>query len=609
MNKSLSFYKKATEIAALAVSGKGIIMMPTGTGKTTQTPQLLHELGYTQSGMIYVSVPKRVLAVELSARVAEEMGEQVGGIVGYQIRGESRVSKRTKIIFMTEGILRAKILGNPKLVGVAMILFDEFHQRSLLSDFNVALVEKAQSAGSQVTFLLMSASIDPHKIATHFNCGLVDGSDLDTTYPIAKHFVDPGRNMYETAAQVVADKINLGSNGLVFMPGKAEINAVIDEITKLKLGSHVRVLPLHGDLQGEERHAPFVDIPGIITVTVATDIVETGATLPGVGWVVDSGLAREQRYDAISDTSTLGVCKIARDRILQRVGRCGRVMDGDYTGLFSEEDYLSRPAVTLPEIFRLPLREVVLAIKSLNLSREGEAIRLIDSPPKENWKNAKKQLQLLGFVDDTDEANITPMGEKAVRLQCDPREAAMMFKAAEIGCLREMAIAIAAMQSRQLFFRVRDEGEKVKAEATRRKFTGACATDGWVAVRIVMAAEKRPERQSLGVWCREHYVSYLALQEVFVASRQLLATMRNEGFEVSPEYTGTPELLTQAIVAGLPDRKFSYYRNGWYGNETAGSAILGKESVVSGNTVYAWKVIEVPTRKGSMRIITHAAVI
>jgi len=610
----LPFWKNAAAVVALARAGRGIVVMPTGTGKTTQTPQALHDAGLTSEGRIFVSVPKRVLAVELATRVAEEMGVTLGSLVGYEIRGERESGRDTKILFMTEGMLRAKIRGNPKLEGVSVILFDEFHQRSLMSDFNIALVERAQDEGSKVAFLLMSATVDATVLATHFNCGMVDGTGLTTVYPITETYREAvwgNGSLFEQAAGAVQDmliKHGRKANGLVFMPGKAEIAQTIDAIRKLKLEG-LTVLPLHGELDREDRHAPFAEREGA-TVTIATDIVETGATLPNIGWVVDSGLAREVSYDPVSDTSALRMTKVAQDRLTQRRGRAGRVREGQYVGLFSQEDKAKRMGKTQPEILRKPLREVVLTIKALGLSRVGKSLRLIDYPAKANWKEAKRQLQMLKLVDETPEANITNLGRKAVELGCDPRDAAMLLAAADLGCVQETATAIAARDSR-LLIRPKNMDEQSAAQTAQGKFRFSRTCDAWTSVQVMRAVEKRDE-QSVGAWCKENYISYRGLQEVWMAQRQLVSSMRSLGFVVSDG--GTEEQLRKAICAGLPDRIFTYYRRpNWHEQEGGDiTAALGKESVISpstSNKIVAWEIIEIQTARGMMKLITNATVV
>ncbi|MBI4377454.1 MAG: ATP-dependent RNA helicase [Elusimicrobia bacterium] len=614
----LPFWEVANDVVALARAGRGIIVMPTGTGKTTQAPQALAEGGFVRQGEIWISVPKRPLAAELAARVAQEMDTELGGLVGYQMRGERKISSATRVLFMTEGILQAKILRNPSLNGVTCVLLDEFHQRSLMGDFNAALIERAQNEGSKVAMLLMSATIDPSYLARHFNCGVVDGSHLAMLHPIAEKYVgDVGlRNgeAFEAAANAVIEMV-VGSkqgNGLVFMPGKWEIDQTIDAIRK-RLGQSkldgVTILPLHGQLDAEDRHAPFAERSGT-TVTVATDIVETGATLPDIGWVVDSGLAKEIFYDPLSDTSGLRVVEIAQDRLWQRRGRCGRVREGTYVGLFSEENALNRPERTQPEIYRRPLRDVVLGIKSLGLSRVGNPLSLIDSPPKTNWKQAKSQLQLLGLVAETSEAEITQSGRQAVKLGCDPRDAAMLLKAAELGCVREMAVAIAARQSTRRLLYVLSDERHAATESHRRFRVGNDLCDAWTVAQVVRQAEARGE-QALGTWCRERYVSYRALVEIMTTARELERSVRSLGYHGND--SGTEEALAKAISAGLPDRVFEWtgFRSDYRQSGSYDSFVLGRESVISpsGKSIVAWEVIEIPTRGGrTMKLIVNAAI-
>jgi ATP-dependent helicase HrpA len=343
---------------------------------------------------------------------------------------------------------------------------------------------------------------------------------------------------------------------------------------------------------------------------VATDIVETGATLPDIAWVVDSGLAREIRYNPVADISSLQVVEIAKDRLKQRRGRCGRVQAGVYVGLFSQENYEKREERTEPEIKRVPLREVVLTIKALGLSREGKPIRLIDNPAKANWKEAKKQLQALGFVDQTNEANITEAGRKAVELGCDPREAAMLMRAAEVGCLREMTIAIAATQSKRLLYRPRNDEEGYAADQAHATFRTSRRCDAWTAVNVVRAAEQLDE--SLSAWCRRMYVSYPALRDIRQISRQLLSTMRGLGYSVN-EQPANDEMLCQAIAAGFPDRLFEWDYGREYLDQDSEEASLAWESVVrpaSDHLLVAWEIREVNMRRrGKVRLITNAAIV
>lgn len=606
--RNLPFWTKETEIAELAMSGRGVIVMPTGTGKTTQAPQLLHEWGFTDTGAIWVSVPTRVLAQELASRVAEEMGVELGGLVGYQIRGETKASRATCILFMTEGVLRGKIRQNPMLDGVSVVLFDEFHKRSLLGDFNVALVERAQQEGSKVAFLLMSATVDPSQLAQHFECGVVDGADLETLHPIKVSYAEPTEGLAKSAAEeALRLAISGKGNGIVFMPGRGEIDATIAEMRKSGIPSGVTVLPLYGELPPEERHLPFVTRPGV-TITVTTDIVETGATLPDVGWVVDSGLAREKSYDPVADISPLGICQIARDRLDQRKGRCGRVRPGQCVRLFSERNFLGREERTQPEILRTPLREVILTIKALGLSREGKPLRLLDSPAKANWQQAKKQLRLLGFVDESDGAFITEDGLKAVELGCDPREARMLMEAARLGCLREVAIAVASTQTRQLFYRPKEE--EWKADSAHGAFKTSRICDAWTIVRAVRSAEARSG--SLGAWCKDHYVSYPSLKDTLSIARQLGSAMEGLGFSSESVAENLEEALCRAICAGLPDMVYHWKgRRDWYHNpETGDEAVLGRESCVTVRSmsmpVVAWQMFE-PNE--GFRVISSAAVV
>ncbi len=619
-NRSLPFWKMASEIWEMVEAGRGVLVMPTGIGKTTQIGPLLHETGYTDSGMIVISVPKRVLAVELATRVASEMDCDIGDLVGYQIRAEKRMSHKTKILFVTGGILRGMIQRDPMLEKVSVVVFDEFHERLLDSDLNVGLVERAQKLGSKVKFLLMSATAVAEPLAKHFGCGMVNGEGLSTLFPVVETFVnlnlENNGDLYDELARQVERLITTRGdhvNGLIFMPGKEEIARAIEAIKRLNLQLPVqsRILPLHGDLPPEERHAPFADFKGL-TITVATDIAETGVTLPKIGWVIDSGLAREIYYSAASDTSGLGVTKIAQDRLKQRLGRAGREASGECVRLFSEIDKSKRAVYTTPEILRMPLREVSLVIKSLGL-KPGETLRFIDNPPDENWAEAERQLLLLGLIDRR--GTITELGKKCVRMGCDPRDAVILMNAAKMGCPHAAAIVIGARNARLFYLPSRKHRfpEWLEANTKHQRFKASATFDCWAEVEVLLEVEKRGE-MSLGEWCMANAISYRGLQETWRNMWQLIGNLQELYGELDGSNDYSQQALQAAIATGFPDKVFQRGGRGKYwtrlADETYFEAILARESVTSIHApgrVIAWDIVEIAPPGGfPFNLITSA---
>ncbi len=605
--EDLPFSAMEQEVVALARDGKGIAVGPTGTGKTTGAPIILHNAGFTRQGRIIVTVPTRPLASELSRRVAQLMDVELGKLVGYQVRGEKCFDRDTRIMFVTEGILRGMIRRDRTLSGTSVVLADEFHMRRLMTDTNVALIERSQDEGSKVAFLLMSATVNAARLAEHYNCGIADGSHLERCFPVTEEYVECDDPIRGAAEQILRLSRTGDGNGMVFMPGKGEIDQVIAAVRKMGAPDYLTLLPMHSELEGQDRRAPFVERPGV-TVVVTTDILETGATTPDGGWVVDTGQARERDYDPVSDVSSLRLRDIAQDRLKQRRGRAGRVRDGRYVGLYSRENLARRPAETKPEIMRVPLRQVVLDIKALGLSRAEKPIRLPDSPPKANWKGAKEQLQSLGMVARSEAAEITPRGEQAVELGCDPREAAVLIRAAELGCLTEAAISVAIGQCKPLFFRVKNADEKYQADLARQRFQTSRICDFWQYIEVVRAFEARPKGQSLGDWCRDNFVAYRAMQEVLATVRQHLGAMRGLGYAANQKPASEESLCRALLAGGLKSLLFVQdYRDCTNGDLTCR---LGNESLVrakEGDVLLAGEIREIqPNRPGAraFKIIT-----
>jgi HrpA-like RNA helicase len=616
LNLTLPIWKLKNQIIALLGENKFILRTPPGTGKTTQVPQLLHELGYTSEGAVIITVPTQVLAIELSARVAFEMGVKLGALVGYQIRGKRVATRGTKILFMTDGVLRGMLRRDPLLNGVRWVLLDEYHMRKRMQEFNASMLEKAQAEGSKCGMVIMSATIDCGRLADFFNCAILDGEGIGTTFSYTKTYAKediPDHKKPEATAERVEQRIVSGKKGniQVFVPGVAQLEATIDAINK-RLIPGLTVLPLHSQLEDEERHAPFVVRPGI-TCTVHTDIVETGATLPGTMRVIDWGLANELEYDTLSDVSAVRTVRVSKSRLRQREGRCCRIAEGgEYDALFTEEDYNSRPQDSLPEIACSPLRDTVLYIKSCGLTREKSPLRFLDNPSKAAWVLAKRQLQQCGMVDQTAEAPIVERGEQAILIGCDPREAAMLFAAAENGCIQEMAIAISAIQGKPLFFRVKNEDEEILAKQARYKFLCGKLCDAWTPVQIVRQAMNRAEGTSLGQWCRENYISFLAMRDLLNNTGQLIREMGHLGYPENDE-PGTETALARCIAAGLQDRVFEYTgRRSNYSLSIEGQddlvAGLGRESLLSltHQRLAVWGIHQVPN--GSLYINNAVAI-
>ncbi len=604
-NRSLPIWEKMPEIISIFKDQNRLILSsPTGSGKTTQIPQALWAEGFTEQGKIFVVENRVAVAVEIAKRVAEEMRVSVGREVGYLTGPEKKDSRDSRIVFVTSGTFRNIMRDDPKLEQASIVLFDEFDERYLLSDISLALIEKAQEQGSKVKFGLMSATLNAEKFSTHLG-GAPIVEARGKPYPVevfyAREQIDP-RRMPEKAAEIARSIHDSKEDGgiLIFMPGKQEINTTVAELMRQGI-TGATILPLHSELTPQERHRIFETQEGR-KIIVSTNIAERGLTIDGVKYVIDSGLARMNDYDPVSDTTKLGVTPCAQDSLRQRQGRAGRTQPGECYFLITRDEFEQRPVSTKPEIMRTALRDVVLQIKAMGYSREGDPLRLIDSPEKQNWKTAKNQLRLLGALNPEDETRLSEFGQKLAELSCDPREGTMLLRGCEMGCGKEMAIIAAIRTSKKLFYR--PQAEASQADAARRQFETSDLSDLLNLLNVYQQAERMNFDNR---WCKENYISWLALRDIRQTYNQLLEQARRLGYATG-EGKQSPEMLCKAIVTGFPDKVFKAAGRGWYANTVTGErALLGKESRIVGDLLVANELITIQTKRGGdLPLITLA---
>jgi len=604
-NKELPIWDKMPEIVeTLKTNNRLILVAETGSGKTTQVPQALWAEGFAEQGTIFVVENRVAVAVEIAKRVAEEMKVKIGQEVGYLTGPEKKSSRKAQIIFLTSGVFKNIIREDPKMEQASVVLFDEFDERYLLSDIGLALVEKAQDQGSMVKFGLMSATLNAQKFSEHFG-GAPIVEAKGRPYPVESHYAADSISLYrmpEKSAELALSIHQSSSHGdiLIFMPGKQEIKATIDEMLSRNI-TGATILPLYSELSPQERHRVFEKQPGR-KIIVATNIAERGLTIDGIRYVIDSGLVRMNEYDPAADTTKLMTVPTAQDSLRQRQGRAGRTQPGECYFLITEDEFNHRPTTTKPEIMRTSLREVVLQIKAMGYSREEDSIRLIDSPDKKNWQIAKNQLRLLGALDPQNETKLSEFGYKLSELSCDPREGTMLLRGCEMGCGQEMALIAAIRTSKRLLYRPQDEIEQ--ADAAHKQFEISNLSD---LLNLANTYEQAKRMNFDSRWCRKNYISWTALREVQQNYLQLLNQIKKLGYQINQD-KATPEIICRAMATGFPDKIFENIGRGWYRNTTTGEeALLGRESCVSGNLIIANELITIQTRRGGeLPLITLA---
>jgi ATP-dependent helicase HrpB len=457
---------------ALRAGSRVILQAPTGSGKSTQVPQILLRLGLLgDRGEVVVLQPRRLATRLLAKRVAEEVGSPLGGTVGYQIRLESRVGEQTRIRFVTEGILIRQMAFDPGLKGVKAVIFDEFHERHLHGDIGLARALQIQkSHRPDLAIIVMSATLDAAALRDYLDPCVVLTS-RGRMFPVGVEYlpkpanfeIDPPWDVAARACEAAAERT--GGDILVFMPGAYEIARTVQALQASRALRGFAVLPLHGELPPEAQDRAVARAAGR-KVIVSTNVAETSLTIDGLTAVVDSGLARIARFDPHRGINTLLVEKISVASADQRAGRAGRTAPGICLRLWTEREHGQRAPQDLPEVRRLDLSEVVLALAAAGVP-DLDTFPWLEKPDARALLRARSLLADLGALSvGADGAmSITDTGRRMLRFPVHPRYARMFLAAQEKGCVRPVALMAALTQGRGLLLRgVPREVEKARED-------------------------------------------------------------------------------------------------------------------------------------------------
>lgn len=465
-NEQLPIFEKKDEIIdAIANHRVVVISGETGSGKTTQIPKFCLAAGRGIDGMIGCTQPRRIAAMTVAARIAEELGQEAGQSVGYKIRFTDKASPDSHIKIMTDGILLAEAQGDRFLNEYDTIIVDEAHERSLNIDFVLGIIKNLLSRRKNLKLIITSATIDKEKFSrAFFDAPVIEVSGR--MYPVeVRYFVDenekPEDGEEETHVEMAVRAVwklhreTRGNGGiLVFMPTEQDIRETCEilngRLDDDKSGKNATVFPLYARMPASEQGRIFGTCRGRMII-VATNIAETSITIPGIQYVVDTGLARISRYSPRTRTTSLPVAPVSMSSADQRKGRCGRVRKGVCVRLFSEADYLARPRFTLPEILRSNLAEVILRMISLKLG-DVERFPFIDSPNPKQIRDGFDMLVELGAIisgrerpEKTNRPRLTEKGRLMAKMPLDPRLSRMLIEADASGCLPEMTVIAAAL--------------------------------------------------------------------------------------------------------------------------------------------------------------------
>ncbi len=555
---NLPIFEKKDQILKLSEGNKVVVVAgETASGKSTQLPLFFLSDNLMQRGAIAVTQPRRIAAVSLANRVAEQTGTVLGSLVGYKIRFDQKLSDDTKVLYMTDGILLTEIQNDPLLEKYSIIVIDEAHERSLNIDFLLGYIRKILPRRPDLRVIISSATIDTQLFAKAFNAPIVEVSGrlypVDVLYmPAGEEGFEIGSKTYVDAAiEAVEQIISLGDPGdiLVFMPTERDILEMQDRLNGKKL-RHTIIMPLFGRLSRSRQHRIFDPAPGgARKVVIATNIAETSITVPGIRFVVDTGLARISRYAPNLRTSRLPVEPVSRASADQRKGRCGRVSGGMCIRLYSEEDYLSREEFTVPEIKRSNLAGVILQMMSMRLGTI-ESFPFLEPPADRAVIDGFAHLAELGAIDEN--RRITPLGKKMARLPLDPHVSRMVLEARKRGALKEVMIIAAGLSVTDP--RERPPDQQVQADAAHKVFLDE-DSDFNTYLHLWHAYQEQWKQLNsqtrMRRFCKEHFLSFNRMREwhdVHEQVKKILYAMK--GF--TPNQAQAPyEAIHMSLLAGL----------------------------------------------------------
>jgi ATP-dependent helicase HrpB len=418
-------------VASLQLMPNLVLEAPPGAGKTTRVPAALLE---AVTGDVIVLEPRRIAARMAARRVAWELGEEAGETVGYQVRFEEKIGPRTRLRFVTEGILNRRLLADPALKGADAVVLDEFHERHLESDLALALLKRLQRRRPELRIVVMSATLDAQPIARYLgDCPVLrsEGRMFPLTIRHRAYSAEPLAAQVRSAVELLVAEGQTG-NVLVFLPGAAEIRKAARECEGVARRAGMVVLPLHGDLTAVEQDRAVLP-SAERKLILATNVAESSVTVEGVTAVIDSGLARRAAYSPWTGLPTLDVARISKASAQQRAGRAGRTGPGQVLRLYPEEDYLLRPEHDAPEIARAELSQLRLQMRAMGI----EELEWLTAPADEAWRSAEELLDRLGARG--------AMAERLARFPLPPRLGRILVEALNRGAGEDGCRAVAML--------------------------------------------------------------------------------------------------------------------------------------------------------------------
>ncbi len=519
--KSLPVYEQKQRILDTLQTNQVIIVQsPTGSGKTTQIPVILHEAGYSDNGVIAVTQPRRIAALSVSEFISKQLGTSYPGLVGYKMRFEDKTDLTTKIKIMTDGILLQEMKLDPMMKKYSVIMVDEAHERSLNIDFVLGLLKRVLKVRPDLKIIVSSATMNAEKFSTYFDgCPIVT---IDTiTYPVTVIYdppTIPASTNTLTAEEALLSKISntidrilynkTEGDILIFLPGEKAIKDCINKLYRMPYSRKIQMIPLYGRLPKEEQERVFDPAPfGRKKVIISTNIAETSVTIDGITSVIDSGLAKLNFYSPRTYTSSLIETPVSKASCNQRRGRAGRTQAGTCYRLYPRKDYDTRESYTTEEIFRTDLSEVVLRMAELGIT-DFETFDFISQPPKEAIRGAVETLRMLKAINPDN--TLSSIGTLMVLFPLPPRVSRIIvesiLKYPEV--MEEVLIAAAFLSTHSPF--VLPQGEEMDARRAHHSFRDIQG-DFVSYVKLYRTYLKQQSREQ---FCKKNYLDEKVMAEI-----------------------------------------------------------------------------------------------
>ena len=556
LDQSLPFYDHRDELAE-AISKHQVVIVcgETGSGKTTQLPQLCLDLGLADTGMIGHTQPRRIAAQSVSSRIAGELQTQVGEAVGYKIRFSDRSNPAGYIKLMTDGILLAEIQNDRWLNAYSTIIIDEAHERSLNIDLLLGYLKQILPRRPELKLIVTSATIDPQKFSQYFSDAPILNISgrtypVETRYrPVSQDDGDPHLALVQAIDELMQVAVE---DVLVFFASERQIREAAEKLSK-RYQREYDVLPLYGRLGHNEQQKIFQRHTKR-RIVLATNVAETSITVPGIRYVIDTGLVRLSRYSWRSRIQRLPIEKTSQASANQRSGRCGRLAPGICIRLYDEDDFNNRSEFTEPEILRTNLASVILQMNLLKLG-SIHAFDFVDAPDSRLINDGFRLLYELRATDEND--RILELGRQIANLPVDPRLATMLLRARQLDCLSEILVITSALSIQDPR---NSQVENRQAAKEKHRLWQHENSDFmfWVNLWQELQQQKSElSRNRFSRWCAKHYLSYMRVREWQDIYQQLKQQLRESKTRFNPS-PAEADAIHRCIFAGIPSHIASY---------------------------------------------------